>query len=241
MNMLSSKKMCLTALMLGLAGFVLRWGLYRVGFDGRGLLVSWHPLTLGLVLLTALMLVLAVVWGLGQQKGLCRAPEGRLVALGDGLAALGLLHSLLTAGTLNRGILILGFVTALCLIAAGIFHCRGRQPYFLTYGALCVFLAAYLVNRYRIWSQNPQLLDFLPALLAGIAIMLYAYQMTAGCLSQCSRRSWLVLGGLGAFAGLVGAAGGEMPGFCLGGALWILTGLWSGTREGKADHEDELT
>lgn len=231
MDSLKLKGICGTAAAAGLCSGILRSILYKTGFDEKGLLVSRHPLTIAIVVLMLVMAAVTIAAAFRMKKEICAAPLGKLAAAGSLIMALAVVFTAFGAG-IPAVLKVLGLGAGAGLLAAAFFQGKNRQPMFLCHGIFCLFLAFYLVNRYQIWSQDPQLMDYMLALLSGAAMLVYGYQMAAGNLSQCSRRTWMVMGTLGAFCGLGGAFGGEARILCLGGSLWMLTGLWSGTTEG---------
>ena len=225
------KGICGVSAAAGICSGILRTVLYRTGFDAKGLLVSWHPLTIAIGVLLVLMTAVTAAAAFRMKKEICAAPLGKLAAAGSLVMAAAVILTTLGAG-LPSVLKVLGLAAGICLAAAALFQWKNRQPIFVCHGIFCLFLAFYLINRYQIWSQDPQLMDYLMALLCGAAMLVYGYQMAAGNLSQCSRRTWMTMAALGAFCGLGGAFGGEARILCLGGSLWMLAGLWSGTTEG---------
>lgn len=235
MNNKNEKCVWLSALTLGGIGFFLRYFLYQVGYDRKGLLVRWHPLTTTLVACGAVMLIIAAVMALTREKGLSAGPVGTAPAIGSLCLILGLSVTLIRGrqNGLPVYLQVLGFVAAAALAVAAVFQLMNKQPHFLTHGILCLFLGFYLVNRYQMWRHVPQLTEYLPGLLAGVSMLLYSYHLSAGSLGQLSRRAWLAVSGMGIFLCLTAGSGGEAANLCLGAGLWMLTGLWTGTGEGE--------
>ena len=227
-------RVCLISGLAGALGFVLRLLLYRIGMDDKGLLKAWHPLTLGVVLaaLAAGAGILACALQL-PKKSTCPGPVGPVPAAGSlilGLCLVPFLYLCYQNGA-NTLVILAGAIAAAAMLAAAFYQLRGRQPYFLLYALVSLFFAVYLVTRYRSWSQNPQMMDYVLVLLGSVMMMLYAFQLAQGSLGQAGKRPLAVYGGLGALLCLAGASGGEAVPLCLGGAIWMLTGLVSG---GKA-------
>lgn len=220
------------AALLGGAAFLLRFLLFKIGVDAKGLPVRWHPLTVGFAA-CAVVLIGMVLWiALRAKKAAVAAPQGMLAGLGSLAMAFGLGCTLWDGReVLPFFILILGIAAAAGMIFSAVSQVRSHQPDFICSGIFCLFMALYMVNRYQKWSQNPLLMESVPMLLAGVAMLLYGYQITAGSLSRCSDRSWLMTGGLGIFFCLAAASGGEGSVLALGGAVWMITGLWSGAAE----------
>ena len=234
MDKMTSRKLGLLCVIGGGTGFFLRLMLYAIGLRKGGMLVRWQPLSILLAVTAVLMLAAAAVLSLRQPRVLRTAPTGKLQA--GGSAALALCLGYMAGSGIREGLpmslLLLGLLAALALILAAVSQWQGRQPHFLTHVVLCLFLAYYLLNRFRVWSQNPQILDHIMVLCGGVAMMLYSFEMAAGSLGRAGSRKWLFLGIMAGFFCLTGASGGHAVALCLGGALWILSGFWSGTGEG---------
>ena len=228
------RRTCLIAVVTGGIGFVLRLLLYRIGADEKNMLVSWHPLTVGLAL-TALAIVAGAALNALElpKNSKCPGPVGRLAAAGSLVMGLSLVAFLFLCVKNHLSLLVIGAgaLSAVAMIAAAVAQYRGRQPYFLLYTVVCLFMAGYLINRYRTWSQNPQLMDYVLTLVGMVIMMLYAFQLAQGSLGQATRRSFLMLSGVGAFLCLAGASGGEAVPLCLDGAAWMITGLLSSPEE----------
>ena len=222
------------AVLTGVTGFFLRLFLYRVGLDEKGMLVSWHPLTVCLVLagLLSAGITLTLTWRL-PGKSTCRGPAGKLPAVGSALMALGLVLYLLAPRQErpHLAVLALGILAAAAMALSAWTQFRGRQPYFLSYVAVSLFMAANLIGNYQAWRQVTQLMDFAPALLSVVMLMLYAFQLAQGSLAQATRRSLAGYGGMGIFLCLTAASGIEPAALYLGGAAWMITGLLAGPQE----------
>ena len=237
----NTKKMAsltgMAATVAGVAGFFLRMSLYGAAVDHKGMLVTWHPLTVCLVLagLVSAVVTLTLAFRLpGKSK--CSGPSGVLSGVGSILMALGLVLGLAAERKtgLSMPVLVLAGAAAAAMVLAAVAQFRGRQPYFLCHALVSLFMAALLIGKYQVWRQTPQLMDFAPALLAVVMMMLYSFQLAQASLSQGSPRSLLSFGGLGIFLCLTALSGGEPMWLYLGGAGWMITGLLAGPREGQA-------
>ncbi|MGN1027716.1 MAG: hypothetical protein ACI4P4_15085 [Faecousia sp.] len=230
---LTRKLYPLLGLALGLVGAGCRFLLYALGVDEKGLLVPGHPAAIALWVVTAaavLAAVLAAVTFREDNKApdeTCRSiPE----ALGTAVMALGVLSTLLLPenngiATLLRLHRILAVLAFFCLLAAAVFRLMGKPVPFGCYAGAAVFFFVHVVTRYRAWSGNPQMADYLHALGAGLCLSLVSYYETALVVGLGGRRQRFALGILGIFCCVAAAARGEYPLMHLCGAVWILSVL----------------
>ena len=219
-------------LILGAAAFALRSALYAVAVDVKGLLLRGHPLEIGLTALTvAAMLLAALVAWKEEKSGFDAKPLGNcLAALGNAAAGAGILATVLTAESLAAGYLasawqILGYAAPACLLLAGITRMLGKRPFFLLYVAACLFFLVHIVTRYQLWSANPQMQDYVFALLAAMAQMFFGFyeaSQEAGCGNY---RMKLGMGLAAIYLCLAELARSSCPALYLGGILWVLTEL----------------
>lgn len=214
---------------LGITGLVLGRLLYALAVDHRGLLVRSHPLALLLWLLIPAALAVALIDARVTQNPPHAGPNPP-AALGHGLAAgcvlLGVLTAdaagLGTAGTVWR---IFGLLAALGLLPSARCRLQGRQPGFLCYLALCLFLLTHLVSHYRQWCSDPQILDYLFELLGTGLWMLLAYycaSLQVGLIRPRMKRATGLLTLIFCLAAL-GTKGNLW--LCLGGAVFSGTEL----------------
>jgi hypothetical protein len=228
-NYLHYKNLPLITAVLGAAGFGLRKLLYAVAEDGKGLIPYAHPLTVGLWILTAAALGLAL-WGIRNADEPDSGGSSRLAAAGCVAAAIGigltvLLHAPVSSGALGLFWRVLGILSFASLVVAAMQRWQGKQPYFLLSAVVCVFFAVHMVSGYQNWSRNPQIMDYVFTLLAGISLMLFAYQQGA-CAADCgSRRLLLLFGTMAVFFCFVCLSGTDNPLLYLTGGLWAMTNL----------------
>ncbi len=234
---------------LGLLAFGLRLGLYIVAVDEKNLLVSWHPLEIGLYLLLGAA-VLTVALGVrsleGSKAWWPNFDPSRGAFLGSLFFGAGLLATVAGSGTpsllLDKVQAALGLAAGLGLFWAGWKRRQGEAPCFLLYCLVCLYLALYLVNHYQQWSSDPQLQDYLFSLLAVISMTLYAYEQAAFSLDMGNRRRLLATGLLGAFSAFA-ALGHTHDGLILlPGAVWCLTNLclWEPLEQFPPDPYEEF-
>lgn len=174
---ITSKYLPAAALACGGIGLGLDWLLFRFGTDSRGLLVPGFPAG---ILLTAISLAyLAFMWfqvGSTEQLGTRYLPW--LQILTTVCAACGI--CVLSQNTLRDGndtfslvISCLGFLAAAAM-AASAFVSRIRFPALVLSS---LYFAMHSVLRYRLYSADPQLQDYIFPLLAEITMMLYFHHL----------------------------------------------------------------
>lgn len=157
-------------LILAALGAVLRGALYTVAVDDRGLL-AWHPLELGLWLVTALAVggTLALIGRVSvPQPGKSCAGVGAVcMALGIGLT--------LILGP-ESGIPVLNGIHTLlgwAAVAGLLYGLTGRR--FFGYSLLCLFLCVQMVIAYQGWSEMTQWMDYGFGVCALLCTVLFAY------------------------------------------------------------------
>ena len=127
--------------------------------------------------------------------------------------------NLATADTVMRGIC----TVMLCILA----FCRftGKKPFFLLHGILCLYLAFRMINQYRFWSADPQILEYCFYLCGYVALMLAAYQQAAFDAGFGKLKALWLWTPVAVFLCFVTLAGPQellfMPAF----GLWALSGL----------------
>ena len=208
---------------LSCAGGALRFLLYRVAVDEKGLLTAFHPVELLLWLLAAATVVLAVLFTGKDPK---KRRDDQLEALGQIMAAVGIAIS--AAGGFKAGAGILDLVHMVFGLAAAVLLCYGAilrwqtkpEPIFCA-GITCVFFALHLVCRYRGWSAQPQLQDYLFPLAGAICTMFFCYL-------RCDSAKWKirrVVGLVGTFCCITAICKTQDPALYLGAGLWMITNL----------------
>lgn len=234
-----------TALAAGLIGCALRVAVYISGTDGKGLPVAGHWSQSGLLVLTAAAFTFFLL--------LTRTVEGPAEFSGDGLRSLsggigsliaafafflaGIPHTMGSAFQTAAAVLRFASVLSLCIVA----FCRftGRKPFFLLHGIVCLWLAMRMVSLYRLWSSDPQLIDYGFYLGAYIAMMLTCYQLAAfdaGCGSHQKLWFW---GLVSVYLCAVSLSGNQEPLILLLCMIWILTSLRRPAPAGAAPAPEE--
>ena len=217
------------AFVAGLGALILRRQLYITAVDEKGLLLRMHPLSFVLMGLTAAVLVL-ILWSVRKTTG-AEDPctTGAAAALGHTAMALGILATVLpgvpTAGTLSIAWRWLGLAAPLCLLAAGAAAATGKKPFFLLHVLPCLFFLVHIVNQNQSWSSNPQVQDYLFALLGAAALMFFCFY-TAAAEAGCGNRQLRLSMALAAvYLCLAELANSTCPALYFAGAIWTRTEL----------------
>lgn len=189
----------LLSLALGTVGLFSRLWFLSTGMDSRGLLVSGHPGQLLCWAATVLALVLPVCLLYSVRLSVHRnrqfpasypAAAGCLIlAVGIGLTALGQYGA---SGSLSRVCGLLGFLSAIAMVACGVCRAKGLVPSFALHGAVCVYLVAMLLRQYQLWSGEPETLRYCFQLLALVCFSLTQYHMAAASAGMGKLRPLLI-------------------------------------------------
>ena len=230
-TVLNPKKLPQTVFVLGLAGLLLRLLISWLALDGRGLIRPGHILVIGLWVVTAAAVAL-VIAGVGKLDGGRKYgpnfPASKSAAIGCGvMAACTMVTVALSWERTTLGLLryCLGAAAGCGLIVIAFERFRGSKPGFLFRAAACAFFAVHMVSRYRPWSGDPELLDYVFEVFACVGLMLFAYYQTAFAVGLGKRRMQLAVGLLTAYCCLTAVPGSPCPLLYAGGAVWTLTNL----------------
>ena len=223
------KRSITAAVVPGLAVAGLRAWLYAVALDEKNLLIPFHPLELLLWAVTAVTVATLLWWARKRSSACGEAPSGRIAALGCFALALALVPEVLSlrgnAFTLMEKLSFWG--GALCvpgMFCAGISQLRRKAPFFAFHALLCVWICLHLVVTYRVWSGDPQLMDYVFPMLANVCLGLFAYQVAsweAGSFSAGGVRFW----GLMSLFFCAASLGSADSLFYAAGAVWALTNV----------------
>ncbi len=228
-----SKQLRSVVFTAGILGALLRTLLYLSGTDEKGLLQSGHWTYYALLALCVAVgaVILLTCRTLTGPKKYARAfPTSVAGAIGCLLCALGFVSAAMAdrqhlESTIDLAAMVMSYVSAAALVYIGICRALRAKPYFIAHAALCVCFAMRMVCQYRLWSADPQLMDYLFVMLALICLMLTSYQFAAFDAEMGSHRALWVLGLLSVFFSLVGLYGAREPLFSALCAVWVLTNL----------------
>lgn len=220
---------------LGAAALVLRLAVKLFALDGKGLLVAGHPLVRGLVVLCGAVLLFALVFGRkldGSANYEDNFTASTPAMLGHFAAALGIAATILTRepmmpGYLGQGWKLFGYLAPVCLVAAGICRGRGKRPFFGLHLAVCLFFVFHLVNHYRSWSGQPQILEYGFAFFGTMALTLFSFYNCCFDAEAGNRPMQLFSGLAAGFLLLAELAETGYFLLYLGGVLWAFSDLCS--------------
>lgn len=228
------KKQPLPILMAGLGAIslLLRVGLYLFSKDGRGLLITSHPLNILVWVVTAAA-ALAAILSVGKLDGSRRYADNfgpsNSAALGSFALAVGISATLLTSGfsalRLEQIRNLVGLLAVPSLIRIGLCRRQGKRPFFAFHALVCLYLTLHAVSHYQAWCSRPQLQDYFFSVMGCILLTLFAYYQTAFDVGLGKRRMQLATGLLAGFVCIAALAGGQDMLLYGTGALWALTGL----------------
>ena len=226
----TNQQLLLTAGGAGFLGFWLRALLYRTGFDEKNILSASHPLHLACLVLTAVLAVylfLRIRRPDGQEvpDPWSRFPAGLLGGCFLLLHGVSLIPELDELLSVLRCALAL---TASASMAAAVFPpLRSRRVHMLCHGLICLFFALDMLCRYRNWSGNPQLPDYVFHVLAGVCLSLCSYHRLAFDTGLGKHRIHSFCCLMALYLCLLSLVGPEGWEFYLGGAFWAAACLFT--------------
>lgn len=206
---------------------LLRFFLYAYCFDGWNLVDAYHPLHL-LCLCIALGVFAFVMRTArkGTPRALPLSPKWNLLlTAAAALCFLGNAFALLRLATdrLSTIWVLLSLASAPCILVYGWLQNKGKRPHFLLQSVLCLAFAVNLICRYRPWSGNPQLADYVFQVLACAVLTLSAYYRMAVAAKMGSEKVLYVCRRMAVFFCIPSLVGSGATLFYLGGILWALT------------------
>lgn len=220
-----------TVLCAGSLAMMLRAMLYATAIDRKGLLIAGHWSTWAILILTGLVLVSLFLTARKHQGPTDYArcfPRSFLQGAVSLLVACVFFQRSLALYTvagdrLHQIAILSGFLAALALLVIGICRMLSKKPFFLCHGIISIFFALQLINQYRRWSADPQLMDYCFYLLALICLMFTAYFLAGFDVNMRSHKG-LIFFSLAAtyFCCLALPESGDTP-LLIFGALWAYT------------------
>lgn len=222
----------LVTLGLGTIGMLLQLWQYLGGREENGLLLSGHISGVLLLILTAIALILILIftWQLNQgSKYRYNFPMSLPGCLGAAAGAVGLLVA--AVADLSRNDLlstisgVLGLLAAVSLCVLAWCRLRGRQPNVLFHICVTVYLMLHLIYQYRVWSSEPQLLRYCYPLLATVCIVLSCYQSAAFDGNLGARRPHAFFHLAAVYFCCLSLIGDHEPGFYLTMLAWMFTDI----------------
>ena len=216
------------ALGAGVLTLGLRVYLYNVGFDHKNILSSFHPLHLicmGIAGLMALYLAFAVrkLDGSGNPRRNFPGHPLRdlaIIAAGCLMAVHGIVLFKEATAILARIRAGLALGAACAMILCVFVPRKNLGLHSLLHGIITVFFAVDMLCRYRDWSGNPQLPDYVFQIFACIGLCLCSYHRLAFDVELGKRRMLLWTSMMALYLCVTCVSGPETQIFYLGGGLW---------------------
>lgn len=205
-----------------------RNGLYQAGVDERGLLTPGRPEAIYLAVLTLAAVVLCF---LIQEPEKTRPSH---VIPYTWFATAMLWPQSLSSAASMKPLLIVSQAAGAVLAAAMVYFAVRKKPVFGLSAGLCVCMILRLVASYQVWSRDPQIQDYIFALLACLCLTAFFYQQSAleaGLGSKIWRLRFAFLGCYLCFAASVDT---ELNCFYTYAAFGLMTEALAPAPEGKA-------
>ena len=228
--------LALTALILGAVGAVLRGFYFKLAQDGKGFLITGHPLQILFWVLAGVMILWGLMLSLKAKKvsipGTGGIPGG-LVRIFLGLTLAAAMLQLDPNMGLKNVVRILGLLAAGCLAADGVFRCAGKNPGFYADILLSIFLIVYMISLYTLWRSIPEMERFLTPAAALLLLTPFSCEMAFADDREEADGKFLFLGSISCFFS-VSSLG--CPGFTLlhlGAAAYTAFGLFMAGRGEK--------
>ena len=216
--------------LMGVAGYMMRSGLYASGLDRKNLLVRGHPLEAALWAFSGAMVLLILLELLHRPRETAPVPGTVLIpALGHLLAGGGIFLTVLwysrdVSSPLASVWKAAGLLCGPAFLWGAVSLLRRRRPFFGIYGLGCVFFALHLICHYQVWCSDPQLQNYVFSFLGILLLMLYAYYRCAFCVSGGVSPLMRGAGLLAGYCCLVALVNDPYPLLLVGCCAWVLTG-----------------
>lgn len=232
------------ALVAAAAGYFLRALQLSTMIDASGKLLANagnSPITW----LSIVFAVAAAVYSFLLQKR-TRLPQEHTKLTATGAMALGVAAAFLSAmggvasWQTDLSVALCAMVTAICWVVIALQLQQGIVPSPVSYIVAALAFAADLIFKFRLWSLDPQIMDYCFDLFFGISIMCAVFHLGGFSFGKGSRRRAVFFCLCGVFFGAVSMAGKELPQLVitLGGVIWMLGGLWLMLAPEMAEAED---
>lgn len=159
---------------LGIVAMLVRGMMYSYCIDDRGLLMTGRPEVIYLAVLTLAAVVLCF---LIQEPEKTR-PSHAIPYTWFATAMLWP-QSVSSAGAMKHLLIVSQAAGAVLAAAMVYFAIQKKKPVFGLSAGLCVCMILRLVASYQVWSRDPQIQDYIFALLACLCLTAFFYQQTA--------------------------------------------------------------
>lgn len=217
----------------GLVGFLLRMRMLAVGYDQLGVQVtgSWPYVCLWILSALTLGGLVFLCHGMGQRASMAENLPASLTAAVGGMVAGVMLFVCCLVTILDKPdvfdtlVCALGLAAGALLAIQGYLRREGKASGPVGMG-LTLFLALWLVSRFRGWSRDPLLGDYCFQLLACVCAMLASFRLAGFPLEKGRRRSCIFWSMATVYFCCICLADGGVANrlFFTAMALWFVTG-----------------
>lgn len=225
-------RLLILCLIPALTGLVLRFFLYRTGFDEKGILSSsnlLHLICCASVPATALWLALQLKpmkkrdFRPGNAAGICRILGG--IGAGGLLAfsALGFFGE--SVGILGKARAVLALAAAVAMPLSIYAPRKWKLPRLAGRALITLYFVLDMLARYQVWSGNPQLPDYVFHVPALVCLSLCSYHRLAFCTGIGKRKAHGFFSLMAMVLCVMALVGPEPKMFYLAGALWAGAGM----------------
>lgn len=231
MNLKKYRLLKLPVLAAGLLGCIFHTILFTVGLDAKGLPVTshWsHTALWALTGLAALTIFLISSKLSGSEEYADAYPTSIFSGIGCLTAAAGFFAFGAPAaqyGIPGTADMVMRGIAGAALGAVAFCRFTGRKPAALLHSVLCLYLALRMINQYRMWSADPQIVEYCFYLGSYVALVLTCYQWAAFDVDMGSHKKLWGCGLAAVFLISVSLAGPQEQPFLLCCLVWVLTNL----------------
>lgn len=219
------------ALCAGVLGLGLRLLQFQVGVDEKGLLITWHPLSVIVLLLTGLVFgwMLYSVWPMSQAVRYVQIfPRSLPAALGTVVGAVGVVCYSVELVLPMTDLYFLAemafsLLAAGCMVFLAFQRAKGRHANIWAWMGVSLFFLLHLVGCCRLWFNATQLDSYLYPVLSSSFLTLAVYYRAAMCDQSVGVRGYLFFGSAAAYCCLLSLVGSENPIFYGAMLIWMAT------------------
>ena len=231
MNLKEYRLLKLPVLAAGLLGGACYTVLFTAGLDHKGLPVTSHWSHTALWALTGLaaLVVFLIARSLPDSEPSAEAcPPSMIRGIGCLAAAAGCFAFGAPSaqyGMLGTADMVLRGIAGAALGAVAFCRFTGRKSPAFLHSVLCLYLALRMINQYRLWSADPQIVEYCFYLGSYVALVLTCYQWAAMDAGLGSYKKLWGCGLAAAFLCSISLAGPQEQLFMLCCLLWVATNL----------------
>lgn len=123
------------------------------------------------------------------------------------------------------------YASVACLIASAVLRLMNKRPWYLLTLPVCLMAMLFLVECYQLWSEVPQLLEYVLGVGAVLSLVPFSFYRMARSANVPGKPWHNVFGFLSIFFCVGAASLGAYPLYLIGAALWIAADLTAALQE----------